>query len=117
MSHLRGVRVTVTVTVKVGFGVCIEVVLRINFALPSTSLIMPLHVAAHLQHPAAFSTITARFGSNRRKRLTHADTLRCAQSARNEVDVAIVGGGPGGLTAAAAIASALGDDVRIKVKV
>lgn len=72
---------------------------------------MPLHVAAHLKHPAAFSTITS---TNRRKRLTH--TLRCALSIRSEVDVAIVGGGPGGLAAAAAIVSALGDDVRVKVK-
>ncbi len=76
---------------------------------------MPLHVAAHLQHPAAFRTVS--YCTNRRKRLTHAAlTLRCAQSVRSEVDVAIVGGGPGGLAAAAAIVSALGDDVRVKVK-
>ncbi|KAL0048045.1 hypothetical protein WJX82_006382 [Trebouxia sp. C0006] len=74
---------------------------------------MPLHVAAHLKHPAAFSTITS---TNRRKRLTQAAlTLRCTLSVRSEVDVAIVGGGPGGLAAAAAIVSALGDDVRVKV--
>ena len=93
---------------------CIEVVLRIDFARSSGSLIMPLHVAAHLKHPAAFSTITS---TNRRKRLTQAAlTLRCTLSVRSEVDVAIVGGGPGGLAAAAAIVSALGDDVRVKVK-
>jgi ribulose 1,5-bisphosphate synthetase/thiazole synthase len=78
---------------------------------------MPLHVAAHLQHPAAFSTITSARSTNCRKRLTQAAlTLRCAQSVRSEVDVAIVGGGPGGLAAAAAIVSALGDDVRVRVK-
>ena len=76
---------------------------------------MHLYVAAHLQHPAAFGTVTR--SSNRRKRLTHAAlTLRCAQIVPSEVDVAIVGGGPGGLASAAAIVSALGNDVRVKVK-
>ncbi|KAL0018627.1 hypothetical protein WJX79_005682 [Trebouxia sp. C0005] len=75
---------------------------------------MHLNVAANLQHPAAFGTIIS--SSNRRKRSTHATlTLRCAQIVSSELDVAIVGGGPGGLASAAAIVSALGNGVRVKV--
>ncbi len=76
---------------------------------------MHLYMAARLQHPAAFGRKTS--SSNRRERLTHAAfILRCAQVVPSEVDVAIVGGGPGGLASAAAIVSALGNDVRVKVK-
>ena len=36
---------------------------------------------------------------------------------QHEVDVAVVGGGPGGLSAAAAVLSAFGDAFRVKVRV
>lgn len=75
---------------------------------------MHSYMAARLQHPAACGRRSN--SSNRRERLTHAaPILRCAQVVPTEVDVAIVGGGPGGLASAAAIVSALGSDVRIKV--
>ena len=52
---------------------------------------------------------------NRRRRLISArrSTRMCARAP--DVDVAVVGGGPGGLAAAAAIKSALGADATVKV--
>ena len=37
-------------------------------------------------------------------------------SSHGEVDVAVVGGGPGGLATAAALKAAFGDEMRIKVR-
>lgn len=41
--------------------------------------------------------------------------LRCASDTAAGIDVAIVGGGPGGLASASALVSALGRNVRVKV--
>ena len=38
-----------------------------------------------------------------------------AKSCATDVDVAVIGGGPGGLATAAAFASAFGDSLKIKV--
>ncbi len=38
-----------------------------------------------------------------------------AKAYATEVDVAIIGGGPGGLAAAAAVTSAFGDTLRVQV--
>jgi len=38
-----------------------------------------------------------------------------AKAHATEVDVAIIGGGPGGLAAAAAVTSAFGDTLRVQV--
>ena len=47
---------------------------------------------------------------------TSSVSARAAESADLDTDVAIVGGGPGGLTTAAAILSAFGQRVRVKVR-
>lgn len=51
---------------------------------------------------------------SRRIRLA-ASVLRCTGMKPADIDVAVVGGGPGGLASAAAIVSAFGGDVRVKV--
>jgi NADH dehydrogenase FAD-containing subunit len=76
---------------------------------------MQCYVAAHVQHRTALGTIVGSSQPRTRVRLA-ALTLRCTRVAPREIDVAIVGGGPGGLASAAAVVSALGDDVRVKVK-
>lgn len=47
--------------------------------------------------------------------MTHARSKLPNGADQYEVDVAVIGGGPGGLSAAAAVLSAFGDAFRVKV--
>ena len=59
--------------------------------------------------------VKSRPASGRRRIKLGAVVLRCTTGVAASVDVAIVGGGPGGLASAAALVSAFGCDVRVKV--
>ena len=65
--------------------------------------------------------VTQRVACRRAERSRHAHcrhaltVSRCMGLSASDIDVAVVGGGPGGLAAAAAIVSALGPKARIKV--
>ncbi len=48
--------------------------------------------------------------------MTHVRSKLPKHADQHEVDVAVVGGGPGGLSAAAAVLSAFGDAFRVKVR-
>ena len=45
-----------------------------------------------------------------------APCTKAAGTADHDIDVAVVGGGPGGLATAAAILSAFGQHIRVKVR-
>lgn len=69
--------------------------------------------AAHHLRDARFQRIQTRHSAVRVRAPVKMTTKSCAA----EIDVAIVGGGPGGLAAAAAITSAFGNSLNVKVTV
>lgn len=71
-------------------------------------------VGSHPQRHINFGQ-KSRLASARRRIKLDSVILRCAGDTAAGVDVAIVGGGPGGLASAAALVSALGSNVRVKV--
>ena len=73
-------------------------------------------VALHAQRHIKFGQ-KSRLADARRRIKLGAVILRCASDTAAGVDVAIIGGGPGGLASAAALVSALGSSVRVKVTV
>lgn len=74
-----------------------------------------LHLQSYGIHTSAPS-VSINFAPQRRRRVI--SNLRSTNMALKQfdVDVAVVGGGPGGLAAAAAIASAFGTDTTVKVR-
>ena len=70
-------------------------------------------VGFHAQRHVKFGKL--RLAGARRRIKLGAVILRCANDTAAHVDIAIVGGGPGGLASAAALVSALGSNVRVKV--
>lgn len=74
-----------------------------------------LHLQSFGIHTSSPS-LSINFAPQRRRRLISNLRLTSMALKQFEVDVAVVGGGPGGLAAAAAITSAFGTDTTVKVR-
>lgn len=87
------------------------------WTLSHTALCVSLNGPNNTAGDAAHHPCSVRLAPCRNNRLISTKHMLCLASKHYDVDIAVVGGGPGGLAAAAAITSAFGDDQTVKVRI